>query len=160
MHYYKRHLGDYSRDTGHLSALEHGIYNLLLDWYYINECPIPDAKAKRIARGNPEETQMVLEEFFDSTPEGWRHARADREIAEYQVKADHNRTIGKLGGRPKKTQTVSERNPDVTLTINHKPLTIKELELVALPTARRHHRHRLHRGAGRTAPSDSADCWY
>lgn len=126
MNYYKRHLGDYARDTGHLSALEHGIYTLLLDWYYINECPIPDAKAKRIARGNPEETQTVLSEFFTETPEGWRHARADREIAEYQEKAERNREAGKLGGRPKKTQTVSERNPDVTLATSHKPLAIKE----------------------------------
>lgn len=126
MNYYKRHLGDYARDTGHLSALEHGIYTLLLDWYYINECPIPDAKAKRIARGNPEETQTVLGEFFIETPEGWRHARADREIAEYKEKADRNREAGKLGGRPKKTQTVSERNPDITLATSHKPLEEQE----------------------------------
>ena len=126
MNYYKRHLGDYARDTGHLTALEHGIYTLLLDWYYINECPIPDAKAKRIARGNPTETQTVLEEFFVQTPEGWRHARADREIADYHVKAEANRQSGKLGGRPKKTQTVSERNPTVTLATSHKPLANKE----------------------------------
>lgn len=126
MNYYKRHLGDYARDTGHLSALEHGIYTLLLDWYYINECPIPEAKAKRIARGNPEETQMVLDEFFTRTPEGWRHARADREIAEYQDKAERNRQSGKLGGRPKKTQTVSSGNPDVTLATSHKPLANKK----------------------------------
>lgn len=126
MNYYKRHLGDYARDTGHLSALEHGIYTLLLDWYYINECPIPDAKAKRIARGNPEETQTVLSEFFTETPDGWVHARADREIAEYKAKAATNREVGKLGGRPKKTQTVSEQNPDVTLATSHKPLAIKK----------------------------------
>lgn len=135
MHYYKRHLGDYARDTGHLSALEHGIYTLLLDWYYINECPIPEEKAKRIARGNPEETQTVLEEFFSSTPEGWRHARADREISEYHDKAERNREAGKLGGRPKKTQTVSNTNPDVTLTTNHKPITNKEQKQKTAPKA-------------------------
>lgn len=127
MHYYKRHLGDYARDTGHLTALEHGIYTLLLDWYYVNERPIPADKAVRIARGNPEETRMVLEEYFELTDEGWRHHYADREIAEYQRRSEHNREVGKLGGRPKKTQTVSEReperNPQKTLTTNHKPLT-------------------------------------
>lgn len=126
MNYYKRHLGDYARDTGHLTALEHGIYTLLLDWYYINECPIPHEKAKRIARGNPEETQMVLFEFFIDTPEGWKHARADREIAEYREKAERNREAGKLGGRPKKTQTVSISNPDVTLATSHKPLATNQ----------------------------------
>ena len=34
MNYYERHLGDYARDTGHLSMLEHGAYSLLLDRYY------------------------------------------------------------------------------------------------------------------------------
>lgn len=84
MNYYKRHLGDYARDTGHLTALEHGIYTLLLDWYYVNECPIPFDKAVRIARGNPEQTQMVLDEFFkrqETGQKGWIHSRADREIS-------------------------------------------------------------------------------
>ena len=137
MHYYKRHLGDYARDTGHLTALEHGVYTLLLDWYYVNERPIPADKAARIARGNPEETQTVLSEFFTLTDSGWRHGRADREIESYKAKAETNREVGKRGGRPRKTQTeprrnpeetqtVSRNNPDITLTTNHKPLTIKE----------------------------------
>lgn len=122
MNYYKRHLGDYARDTGHLSALEHGIYTLLLDWYYVNEKPIAEDKAIRIARGNQDETMMVLNEFFKKTEKGWVHSRADREIREYTAKAEKNRESGKLGGRPKKTQTVSERNPDITLATSHKPL--------------------------------------
>jgi uncharacterized protein YdaU (DUF1376 family) len=133
MNYYKRHLGDYARDTGHLTALEHGIYTLLLDWYYVNECPIPADKAKRIARGNPEETQTVLSEFFILSDSGWQHARADREIAEYHAKAEHNRKAGKLGGRPRKTQTVSKPNPDVTLATSHKPLASKEQKQKTAP---------------------------
>jgi uncharacterized protein YdaU (DUF1376 family) len=126
LNYYKRHLGDYARDTGHLSALEHGVYNLLLDWYYINERPIPAEKAVRIAKGNRTETETVLTEFFFLTDEGWRHNRADREISDYQARAETNRITGKLGGRPRKTETVSERkpnrNPNVTLATSHKPL--------------------------------------
>ena len=30
MNYYERHLGDYARDTAHLSMMEHGAYGLLL----------------------------------------------------------------------------------------------------------------------------------
>lgn len=134
MNYYKRHLGDYARDTGHLTALEHGIYTLLLDWYYVNECPIPFEKAVRIARGNPEQTQMVLEEFFKMGENGWIHSRADREIQEYRAKSDRNREVGKLGGRPKKTQTVSKRNPDITLATSHKPLEEKEAKACASST--------------------------
>ena len=128
MNYYKRHLGDYARDTGHLTALEHGIYTLLLDWYYINERPIPKDKAKRIAKGNPIATQTVLSEFFLATENGWAHRYADRIIDEFHVKSDHNREAGKLGGRPKKTQTVSKPNPEITLATSHKPLATKDQE--------------------------------
>ena len=34
MNFYKRYMGDYARDTGHLSMLEHGAYTLLLDAYF------------------------------------------------------------------------------------------------------------------------------
>jgi uncharacterized protein YdaU (DUF1376 family) len=31
VNYYERHIGDYLKDTAHLSLLEHGIYTRLLD---------------------------------------------------------------------------------------------------------------------------------
>lgn len=130
MNYYKRHIGDYARDTGHLTALEHGIYGLLLDWYYVNERPIPDEKANRIAKANRTETESVLSDFFKLGDQGWVHSRAEREIAEYKARAETNRVTGRLGGRPKKNPTgyesVSETKPKETLATNHKPLTIKE----------------------------------
>lgn len=129
VNYYKRHLGDYAKDTGHLSALEHGVYTLLLDWYYSNERPIPAEKAIRIARGNPEETESVLREYFHLTAEGWVHHYADREIAEYHRRAVINRATGKLGGRPRKnpekTDSVSTANPEITLATSHKPVSIR-----------------------------------
>ena len=131
MNYYKRHLGDYARDTGHLSALEHGIYTLLLDWYYVNEKPIAEDKAIRIARGNQDETMMVLNEFFKKTEKGWVHSRADREIREYTAKAEKNRESGKLGGRPKKTMVVSERLANETLATSHKPLEEEKAQACA-----------------------------
>lgn len=142
VNYYKRHLGDYAKDTGHLSALEHGVYTLLLDWYYSNERPIPAEKAIRIARGNPEETESVLREYFHLTAEGWVHHYADREIAEYHRRAEINRATGKLGGRPRKnpdkTETVSTSNPEITLATSHKPVAIKtEAKATVRPTATR-----------------------
>lgn len=135
MHYYQKNIGDYGRDTGHLSALEHGVYNLLIDWYYLNERPITIKEAIRVSRGNPDETQVVLSEFFKETPEGWIHSYADRVIAEYHAKAERNRVNGAKGGRPAKdsqvvdsidteTQVVTAGMPKQTLTNNHKPLTI------------------------------------
>jgi len=41
MNYYQHHLGDYLRDTAHLSMLEDGAYRRLIDAYYIRERPLP-----------------------------------------------------------------------------------------------------------------------
>ena len=124
MHYYQRNIGDYARDTGHLSVLEHGLYVLMLDWYYLNERPITDFDLKRISRGMVDEARTVLCEYFKETEDGWIHSYADRVIEAYHQKAEKNRKNGQMGGRPKadgnpeETQTVSERNPAVTLTNN------------------------------------------
>lgn len=144
MHYYARHIGNYARDTGHLSALEHGVYALLLDWYYLNEKPLSFEQAVRVSRGNPVETQSVLSEFFKKTEQGWIHSYADREIEKYHSQAEKNRNNGKKGGRPKsaqvidsideKTQWVSFGMPEQTLTqeLNN---SIKERSTYVDPSA-------------------------
>ena len=75
MHYYKRHLGDYARKAGHLSMLEHGAYNLILDAYYDREVPPTRAEAIRFARARSAEeiaaVDVVLAEFFTESDEGW-----------------------------------------------------------------------------------------
>jgi hypothetical protein len=57
----------------------------------------------------------------------WYHKRCDETITAYQAKAERNRAVGKLGGRPKanpeETQTVSKDNPNhKPITNNHKPI--------------------------------------
>lgn len=129
MHYYQHNIGDYARDTGHLSVLEHGIYRLILDWCYLNEKPITTEQAMRVGRGNPTETQSVLSEFFLQTPDGWTHKRVVAEIDSYHSKARRNRENGLKGGRPKPTdnrvgsQVDAKHNPNQEpLTTNHKPI--------------------------------------
>lgn len=86
MNYYKRHLGDYARDTRHLTLAEHGAYTLLLDYYYATERPIPDDRCERIANAYADSERQavrnVLREFFMQTDDGWRHERADAVIQE------------------------------------------------------------------------------
>lgn len=87
MNYYERHLGDYARDTGHLSLTEHGAYTLLLDRYYATEQPIPAAQAHRFARARAKDeikaVDAVLSEFFRLEGDVWVHNRVDREIARF-----------------------------------------------------------------------------
>lgn len=112
MHYYERHLGDYARDTGHLSLLEHGVYGVLLDRYYSTEEPIPAAQAYRIARARTDDERAavdaVLAEFFVLDGEVWRHRRADEEILKAQNRIAAARENGKRGGNPKKKAGYNE----------------------------------------------------
>ena len=141
-HYYQRNIGDYARDTGHLTVIEHGLYVLMLDWYYLNERPITDREVTRLSRGFRDDALTVLCEFFKETEDGWVHSYADREIAKYHAKAEKNRANGQSGGRPRasgnpeETQSVPIRIPDVTLTNNHKPIT-KRSRATVQPTAAR-----------------------
>lgn len=119
MNYYKRHLGDYARKAGHLSMLEHGAYTLILDAYYDREQAPTKAEALRWARArNPEETQTVstiLQEFFFERDGRYYQQRVEDELEAAKAKAEHNRAIGKLGGRPprgRKTHRVSSGLPD------------------------------------------------
>jgi uncharacterized protein YdaU (DUF1376 family) len=87
VNYYERHIGDYLKDTAHLSLLEHGIYTRLLDVYYTRESALPDDQVARLigARSKEEKEALlaVLQEFFQRTESGWSQDRCDREIARY-----------------------------------------------------------------------------
>ena len=129
MHYYKFNIADYRKDTGHLSTIEHGIYRQLIDWYYLDEQPIPEETQmviRRLRLGSDEVMflQNVLSDFFVLGKKGYEHKRIEVEIKDYQEQVEKNKNNGKLGGRPKKTQSVISGLPDESQNNpNHKPLT-------------------------------------
>jgi uncharacterized protein YdaU (DUF1376 family) len=137
MHYYKFNIADWHLATSHLSLEEEAVYFKLINYYYDSEQCIPQetqSVIRRLRLINHEETvNLILQEFFDFRDGYWHHARCDELIANYHKKADINKKVGKLGGRPKKindldnnpqiTQTVSEINPQITLTKNQEPIT-------------------------------------
>ena len=88
MNYYERHLGDYAKDTAHLSMLEHGAYTLLLDRYYGTEAGIPADQVYRVARAKskPERDAVdaVLAEFFTMVDGAWVKNRVEVEIQRYR----------------------------------------------------------------------------
>ena len=112
MNYYERHLGDYSKDTAHLTMIEHGAYGLLLDRYYGTEAGIPADQVHRIARARTKEEKLavdvVLAEFFQLVDGLWINKRAEEEIAKAHVKINAAKENGKKGGRPKKQKPGSE----------------------------------------------------
>ena len=139
MHYYKFNIADYRKDTGHLSTIEHGIYRQLIDWYYLDEQPIPEENhmvIRRLRLGSDEVMflQNVLSDFFVLGKKGYEHKRIEVEIKDYHEQVEKNKNNGKLGGRPKKTQSVisglpdeSQNNPNhKPLTTNHKPIDMNK----------------------------------
>jgi len=107
LHYYTFNIGDYRRDTSHLSRIEHSIYRDLIDWYYLDESPIPKETqmvSRRLCIKTDEEAEAVknvLSDFFVLCDDGYRHFRIDADIAKYSEKSEKNKENGKKGGRPK-----------------------------------------------------------
>lgn len=120
MNYYEHHLGDYAEATSHLTFVEDAAYSRLMRKVYATEMPLPaDVKAvQRLVGARSKEERdsvvVVLEEFFVLGDDGWHNTRCDIEITAYQKKVAHNRSVGKLGGRPKKSKThpVTKQEPN------------------------------------------------
>ena len=134
--------------------MEDLVYRRLLDLYYDGEKPLEgdyEKLGKKIGmRDFYCEIQDVLNDFFIFDGESWKHEKADKEIAVYHSKANVARANGKKGGRPKKTQSEPNPNPEITqpvnlanpditplqanqepLTNNHKPTTNNQLKTKA-----------------------------
>ena len=149
MHYYQFNIGDYRRQTGHLSLLEHGIYRSLLDTYYLTESPLCSDIAKLMRSHSirtDEEKQAlehVLSDFFVLTDDGYEQNTCNEAISKYREKSEKARNSAKarwnnanaLKDNANAKQTNSESNANdmrescesdanhKPITNNHKPLT-------------------------------------
>lgn len=113
MNFVKLYIGDYQRDTGHLSIAEHGAYLLMLQHFYATEKPLPTGKAlhrllRAESKAEREAIDAVVAAFWIDEGVGLVNRRALDEIR----KADHQRTVnrevGKRGGRPPRTESETE----------------------------------------------------
>lgn len=101
MNHYPHHIGDFNNATRHLTFVERALYRELLDLYYDTEKPLnsdTEKLARRVLANTPElraVLDVVLEEFFVRTPEGWINARCEREIEKYRAQAEQASRAGK-----------------------------------------------------------------
>lgn len=97
MHWYKHHIGDWARDTAHLSILESGAYAKLIAVYYRTENPLPSDISqicKLSGCRTPQDrnaVKSVIMEFFTLESDGYHQKRCDEEIAEYRARSDKAR---------------------------------------------------------------------
>jgi uncharacterized protein YdaU (DUF1376 family) len=87
VNFYPHHIGDYAKDTAHLSMLEDAAYRRMLDVAYGSEKPLPKSQEKiyRLvrARSNTERlaVDIVLGEFWIEGEDGWHNKRVEEELA-------------------------------------------------------------------------------
>jgi uncharacterized protein YdaU (DUF1376 family) len=108
VNFFKLYVGDYQRDTAHLSITEHGAYLLMLQHYYATEKPLPTGKAlhrmlRAQDRAEREAIDAVAAQFWQETPDGLVNARADAEIARAAAQAETNRVIAVAREERRKT---------------------------------------------------------
>lgn len=128
MNFYKRHIGDYLKDTAHLSLLEHGVYTRLLDVYYTRESGIPNAQAARLigARGREESTalKVVLDEFFELVEGTWVQDRCEREIHATGPKQEDGETPQAKSGKALRQQAYRERRASMFEALRERGVTM------------------------------------
>jgi uncharacterized protein YdaU (DUF1376 family) len=118
LNYYRRFIGDYARDTRHLSMLEHGAYGLLLDTIYSTEKPLPKdlailykicgASTKRERNA----VKSVLSEFFCEKPTGFSNKKFEKEVRHSKSRINAAKKNGGKGGRPKKHKPSANPDPN------------------------------------------------
>lgn len=91
VNYFEHHIGDYDKNTSHLTACEDGIYHRLIRRYYDKEIPLPADvdQVKRLARARDKleraAVDTIINEFFKLEADGWHHKTCDEVIASYQA---------------------------------------------------------------------------
>ena len=124
MNFFKFYIGDYQRDTAHLSITEHGAYQLMLQHYYATEKPLPEGKALHRmlrAQGKAERDAIdsVVQKFWTSTAAGLVNDRADAEITKAGAQAETNGRIARE--REARRKEPQEQHEDSTNRATNTP---------------------------------------
>lgn len=140
MHYYQFNIADYRKDTQHLSPIEHYIYRSLLDWFYLDEKPIPKNINKiirflRLDNDRSTDVEQVLNDFWTEREDGYVQDRVLFEINEYRAKIAAASKAGKASAKARKAKRskaperpLNDRTTTVQPTINQEPITNNQLK--------------------------------
>ena len=127
MHYYQFNIADYRKDTTHLSRLEHSIYRDLIDWFYLDEAPIPldlslvSRKLRLCSTDDERALKNVLTDFFECTNEGYTQKRIQQEIDAFRLTIANASKAGKASAEARKNKQLE--HPLNERSTNHKPIT-------------------------------------
>jgi uncharacterized protein YdaU (DUF1376 family) len=81
------YVGEYLRETRHLTLEQHGAYVLLLlEYWWKSSLPDDDLQLARIVGVTPAKWQKLKPVLLDLFDDGWRHERIDEQIKKSQDK--------------------------------------------------------------------------
>lgn len=131
MNFYKHYIGDFQRDTGHLSLTERGAYLALMQHYYATEqaLPVDHAALCRIAGAFSKPERDAVKSvlcFFEKRDGLLWHKRIEAELEKQEGRADTNRRIALEREARKRAEKEAEdehesttnRAPDVPETLH------------------------------------------
>lgn len=113
------YVGDYLGKTRRLSALEHGVYMLLIMEYWQSRgLPNDDAQLARIAVLSDKEWTKVRPAMLQFFNEGWQHDRIDEELAKADAKHEKRVQAGSNGGKAKAAKEANAKPPPSNASSN------------------------------------------
>lgn len=113
MDWYKHYVGDFKRDTSHLSLTERGAYLALMHHYYATEeaLPVDHVALCRIAGAMTKQERdavKVAATFFEKRGGKLWHKRIEAECAKAEGRADKNREIAVAREAKKRAAKLAE----------------------------------------------------
>lgn len=135
------YVGDWRRDTAHLSATESGAYREIIDECWVRGGAVTDSDRElwRIARADSidhwrKDLRPVIAEFFSIEDGVWRHKRVDEELAKAAAQREAKRkqteaaraARGRVRGEPTDTVTTPATTSVTTSVTN--PVTTSVTE--------------------------------
>jgi len=122
--WYPKYVGDYAAKTSHLKTIEHGAYNLLLDFYWVNKGPIREDIVQRVTKMSDKEwseSEFILKSFFDQVMINgnvyWKNKRVEEELSKKKQRSELSKKANsirwsKSKGKGKKSDKIQQLYPD------------------------------------------------
>lgn len=125
MNFFKLYIGDYQRDTAHMTIAEHGAYMLMLQHYYATEKPLPSGKSLHRMLRAQDKTERdaidaVVTQFWIETDAGIVNERADAEITKANTQAETNGRIARERENKRRAARTSNE-PSTNRATNDEP---------------------------------------
>jgi uncharacterized protein YdaU (DUF1376 family) len=128
LNYYPHHIGDYARDTAHLSMLEDCAYRRMLDLCYASEKPLPLDRPKlyRLLRVKTNQEKqavdIVLGEFFIEGEDGWHQRRVEEELNKVKSKSSKARASAEMRWHCERIANASKPHTEGNAPNNQEPI--------------------------------------